>query len=290
MPIRPGIPSGSLISFLVRYSTLSREDVITLISETLNMARGTVLLYDRFSLWEGMRIIHTWYRARGGMPLPYVFQRAHFWEDVFYINRYVLIPRPETEQLVEHIVERGLLDSARSVMDIGTGAGVLAVTLKKLFPHVSMYAIDRSGRALSVARDNADRILGAGHGIVFDQGDMYTRLTEVRVDVVVSNPPYVAQSEQDELADSVLRYEPHTALFAGHDGLACIRQIHRILPEILNPGGSLCLEMGYRQAADVKKMFKNFNYNCIIKVYAGIDRFSIGTGYDSPARTSQKTF
>jgi release factor glutamine methyltransferase len=190
-------------------------------------------------------------RREAREPVAYIRGVQEFWGRDFIVTPAVLIPRPETELLIE--IARPLLGSRSdaSVADIGTGSGCLAVTLALEHPRITVYATDTSSGALDIARDNARRF-DVGGRIRFIHG-RYLDGVPSPVDVIVSNPPYVRLEDEAGLPPEVRRYEPAVALFAGGDGLRDIRAILRASPDILAPGGSLAFEIGLGQSADVQR-------------------------------------
>jgi release factor glutamine methyltransferase len=175
-------------------------------------------------------------------PMQHILGTQEFYGRSFIVNRLVLIARPETEHLVEAVL--AIRPAPRRLLDIGTGSGILAVTLALELPNASVTATDISAAALAVAQQNA-RALGATERVRFLQSDLFEGLREERFDAIVSNPPYVATGER--LEPQVRDYEPAAALYAGEDGLAIYR---RLIPEAfehLEPGGHLLLEIGHGQ-------------------------------------------
>ena len=184
-------------------------------------------------------------RRAHGEPLAYITGHRDFWTLVLEVDAAVLVPRPETELLVE----RGLTlcpDATADALDLGTGSGAIALALASERPGWNLTAVDASPRALAVARRNAQR-LGLTH-VNFLEGSWFTLLGDARFDLIVSNPPYIADGDP---ALPALRFEPLSALTAGHDGLADLRAIIRSAPGHLKPGGALALEHGYTQAPAV---------------------------------------
>ncbi len=175
-------------------------------------------------------------------PLAYIRGVQEFWGRAFHVAPGVLIPRPETELLVEETLALTAADTALEVFDIGTGSGCLAITLALERPLARVRASDISQTALDIATHNA-RTHGAA--VDFKHGSLLAGANGP-YDVIVSNPPYVAERERSELAPEVLR-EPATALFAGADGLRDILQILEISARALKPGGRLLMEIGYGQ-------------------------------------------
>ncbi|NOX97335.1 MAG: peptide chain release factor N(5)-glutamine methyltransferase [Nitrospirae bacterium] len=236
-------------------------------------------------------------RRKERIPWQYLTGQAEFMSGDFLVNEKVLIPRPETEILVEaalkkikswHAIQSQFLtpNSYFPIIDIGTGCGNIAITLSKTLP-CQVYALDISESALQVARENAQR-LGSGQEITFLQGDMFAlgrpgpgaifRGLEGKVDLLISNPPYVSTSELDSLQPEVSCFEPRAALDGGEDGLKFYPPLIEGAVTFLRPGGYLALEMGINQAKVVEQLIieKNrFHYPEIIKDYSGIERVII---------------
>ncbi|MBC7226309.1 MAG: peptide chain release factor N(5)-glutamine methyltransferase [Thermoflexales bacterium] len=180
-------------------------------------------------------------RRRAGVPLPYLTGRAEFFGLEFVLTPEVLIPRPETETLVE----RALAWDPRTVVDVGTGSGCVAVALAVQLPRACIYATDLSRAALRVAAMNARRH-GVADRIHFLQADLASPIRGP-VDLVVSNPPYVAEEEWASLPESVREHEPRLALDGGPGGLRVIRRLLADAARLLRSGGALLVEMGAGQ-------------------------------------------
>lgn len=194
-------------------------------------------------------------RRAAGEPLAYLLGSAPFHDREFLVSPAVLIPRPETELLAELAIECLRLLPAAKVLDLGTGSGVLAVTLKCLFPEATVSAVDVSQAALDVARSNARRHAAE---IRFLQGDWYAPLGEECFDLIVANPPYVAAADP-HLGRDGLPFEPQVALtdgIRGGDGLNCIRAVVSGASRHLLPGGWLLVEHGYNQATAVRHLLR----------------------------------
>ena len=205
----------------------------------------------------------------GHVPVAYITNNKEFFSLDFLVNKDVLIPRPETELLVEWCREK-IGDRYVKVCDVGTGSGVIAVTLKKIRPQISMTAIDRSMGALMVAKQNA-----AHHKtkIEFVNSDLFSNVFET-FDVVVANLPYVSPTEMQTLSDTVL-FEPWTALEGqGADGLDIYRQLLDQIPGYLSQAGEIFLEFGKDQKEKLISLLKEHSFITIEtrKDYAGIDR------------------
>lgn len=193
-----------------------------------------------------------------GLPLAYIVGNAEFFGREFDVDECVLIPRPETEELVElalKSVKRG-----GKVLDVGTGSGAIAITIA-LESGAEVTAVDISGAALEVAKGNAKKL---GAEVEFIASDMFAALEERRFDVIVSNPPYVTSGEYESLSTEV-KCEPRLALVGGEDGLDFYRILAREAPKHLTRGGRLLLEIGYLQGEDVKALLQPDFEDIIIK-------------------------
>jgi release factor glutamine methyltransferase len=201
-----------------------------------------------------------------GKPLQYITRTQEFYGRPFRVTPSVLIPRPETEILVETVLKRR--PGARLIVDVGAGSGAIAVTLA-LETHAKVLATDISLPAIEVAAANAAKWNGR---VSFIAGDLLNVIADSSVDVVVSNPPYVAVGERESMQREVRDWEPHVALFAGDAGLDIYR---RLVPEahrVLRPGGLLALELGFGQAEAVKELAASWHALEITPDLAGIPR------------------
>ena len=196
--------------------------------------------------------------AEKGVPVQHLIGYEYFYGRSFQVNEHVLIPRPETEELVALVLKEidvGFSDSEETlkVVDIGAGSGAISVTLKKENPSLHVMAVDISEEALQVAKTNAENLEA---DVEFLQGDFLQPLMDrnIKVDIVVSNPPYIPTVDKDTLSDTVKDYDPELALFAGEDGLDAYRAIIKDLPKVLNPKGLLAFEIGYQQGEAVKQL------------------------------------
>ena len=187
-----------------------------------------------------------------GVPLAYLMGHREFWSLTLKVTRDVLIPRPETELLVEWAVELASQYDLQSLLDLGTGSGAIALAVKHDLPHLTVTASDVSGSALRVARENAEDL---GLPVEFVESSWFGALAHRRWALIASNPPYVA-ADDDHLKDGDLRFEPSTALTDGGDGLSSIREIASNAPNHLEAGGWLLIEHGYDQAADVRSILE----------------------------------
>jgi release factor glutamine methyltransferase len=187
-----------------------------------------------------------------GQPLPYLTGEVEFYGLDIEVTPEVLIPRPETEVLVDLALER----RPTTVVDVGTGSGCIAVALAVHLPEAAVFAIDISPAALAVARRNAERY-GLGERIRFIVGDLLDRRPEP-VDLIVSNPPYVSADEWTLLPPSIRDYEPRVALNGGSDGLEVVRRLLSQSQGLLEPGGALLIEIGASQGELAKEAAETF--------------------------------
>lgn len=194
-------------------------------------------------------------RRRTGEPIAYIVGRREFYGLAFEVSPAVLIPRPETELLVDLALER----RPRTVLDLGTGCGAIALAIKHGLPQARAVAVDASAAALVLARRNAARL---SLQIDFRQGEWFAPITRERFELIVANPPYVAAGDP-HLAQGDLRFEPRQALVAGQDGLAAIREIARHAAAFLIPGGWLLLEHGMGQDLAVRELLLAHGFDSV---------------------------
>jgi release factor glutamine methyltransferase len=206
-------------------------------------------------------------------PAAYIRGLQEFWSRDFEVTPEVLIPRPETELIVEELLALLPVDAPalpRRVADIGTGCGCIAVTVAAERPHVHVVATDISLPALAVARRNADRV-GVTPRLEFLEC-AYLSGTTGPFDFVLANPPYVTEAEYEQLAPEVREYEPSIALMAGEDGLRDIRQIVHVSSERLKPGGTLFMEIGHQQSAAVEELVSGFPSLTLARISTDLQR------------------
>lgn len=207
-------------------------------------------------------------QAAAGRPIAQLTGFKEFFSLRFEVTPDVLIPRPETEVLVERTIHlvRGSAEPLERILDLGTGSGCIAVSLARYLPTVRLGASDISPAAVEVARRNADRH-GVGARIEFRVGDLFAPWADgPPFDVIVSNPPYVGESEAASLPRNVRDFEPPAALFAGADGLDVLRRLIAAAPAHLRAGGHLLVEVGYQQAAAVGALLDEAHW-CDIVTY-----------------------
>ena len=185
------------------------------------------------------------------IPAQYIIGHADFFGMQLKVDERVLIPRPETEELVELILAKNLKDNLK-VLDIGTGSGAIALALAKNRLDWSVTASDISEDALELATENAN---AQNLNLSFIKSDCFSEISS-KYDIIVSNPPYISRADEVEVGLNVLHSEPHLALFADEDGLAIYRRIAEESKDYLNDGGKIYLEIGYKQGQSVPALFK----------------------------------
>lgn len=219
-------------------------------------------------------------RRLANEPLQYVLGETEFMGLKFFVDKNVLIPRPETELLVEKAIatikERFENTSSISVLDIGTGSGCIAISLAKMVPNANIIAIDVSQEALSVAQKNAT-LNNVSERIQFQQMNIF-EITEKsfseKFHCIISNPPYISKKEFGEVANDVRDFEPHSALTDEHDGLTFYPTIAKVANEFLIENGILCVEHAFDQSENVQKIFQEsgFSITDVVKDYQKISR------------------
>lgn len=192
-------------------------------------------------------------RRRGARePVAQILGRREFWGLDFEVTRDVLVPRPETEILIEEAIDFARGHPCGLAVDVGTGSGCIAIAVAHVLPWTRVIAIDASLPALDVARRNAASHQVADR-IAFRHGDMLDGVSET-ADLILANPPYVPDADAATMQAEVVRFEPHGALFGGADGLDIMRRLMREAPDRLASGGRLIVELGFGQEADVRAL------------------------------------
>ena len=222
---------------------------------------------DRIAAPEKAALYTAYLQRRAAFePISYITGQKEFMDSVFLVNRNVLIPRPETEHLVEQAAALSKTISSPKILDLGTGSGCIAVCLKKLLPEAEITSVDISEAALMTARKNA-KANGVPR-IRFLRSDLFDALgSDEAFDIIISNPPYVTNEEYDSLLPETKLYEPENALRGGSDGLDFYRKILFEAPSRLLAGGHILFEVGHRQAGQVSDMIESTGKFGFIKVF-----------------------
>ncbi len=257
---------------LARAAGVARLDAQILLAHQWHCARSWLLAHDDALLDAPATAV---FRARlvqraAGVPLAYLVGSREFHGLDLQVSPAVLVPRPETEGLVDWAIEVLVGRKAPQVADLGTGSGAIALAIKKRLPQVRMLAADASADALAIARTNAAR-----HGLALEwaHGDWWAPLAGRRFDLVLSNPPYIAADDPHLAA---LAHEPRSALTPGGDGLGALRRIVADAPAHLLPGGWLLLEHGHDQGGAVQQLLESRGFGTLQMRHdlAGLPRIS----------------
>lgn len=244
---------------LAESSASASSDAEVLVQHASGLTRADVLAHPERALSEAAcgKLAALIERRRRGEPIAYITGRREFWSLDLAVSPATLIPRAETEVLVERALARIPADAVWTVADLGTGSGAVALAIAHERPRSRLMATDCSADALAVARTNAEH-LQIGN-VEFAIGEWFAPLRGRRFHVVVSNPPYVRATDP-HLQTGDLRFEPLAALVGGADGLDAIRRISAAAPSHLHPDGWLLLEHGYDQGADVRALLTRIGY------------------------------
>ena len=251
----------------------------TVLMEALNYSTADLILKDQevVSFETEEQLLKILERLKQAEPVQYVLGYAWFCGLRFKVNKYVLIPRPETEELVDWIVKQNKIQSPH-ILDIGTGSGCIAIALAKQIPEATVVAKDISKDALNTATQNA---LINNVDVKFLEADILNQHSnEIKYDIIVSNPPYVLQSESETMCRHVLQYEPATALFVpDDDALIFYKAILKYAGIHLKPGGKLFFEINPFKAEEITALLKSSNFIelSIKKDLQGRDRMVMGT-------------
>ena len=268
------IEAGSAIEDLLRESGLPRYEAEVLLRSALACERIYLIAHAEDTVEpSNARIAQDWFaRRRAGEPISYITGWREFYGLALRVTPDVLIPRSETEQLVDIALERVPLGSPARVLELGTGSGAIAVALATSRPEWRITATDVSEKALDVARCNSQE-----HAVEIDfaRSDWFESIGADQFDLIASNSPYVAAGDP-HLNCGDLPFEPRMALVGGSDGLACIRRIAAGARQYLRPGGSLLLEHGYDQGESCVALLRELGYTGIadFRDLAGLPRVS----------------
>ena len=258
-------------------SALDATDARVLLRHALGVDAVYLIAHagDAMNAAQHERFITLVARRRAGEPVAYITGTREFYGLEFAATPAVLIPRPETELLVEWALQRFAPEAQSRVLDLGTGSGCIAISIAHERQRADVCAVDCSEAALEVARSNAQRHrIG---NVTFLHSDWFAALGTQRFDCIVSNPPYIAAGDA-HLAQGDLRFEPARALASGTDGLDAIRLIVAQAPQYLQAGGWLAFEHGYDQAARCRQLLQEAGFTQVFsqRDLAGIERISGG--------------
>ncbi|TAN65175.1 MAG: peptide chain release factor N(5)-glutamine methyltransferase [Methylobacter sp.] len=235
-------------------------DAEILLCLTLNKQRSHLRAWpDKPLLPEHLSTFNSFLEQRKkGIPVAYITGNREFWSRDFQVSPDVLIPRPDTELLIELSLKLIPADEAIKIIDLGTGSGIIAITLAAERPHADVVATDFSLAALRIARLNADK--HHINNIQFYQSNWFTDVPKTQFNLIVSNPPYIDEDDS-HLQQGDVRFEPRTALCAAEQGLSDIKIIAAAARNYLKSGGHLLIEHGYNQLQQVQALFKDLHYD-----------------------------
>jgi release factor glutamine methyltransferase len=268
------------IEYLEKHEVQNAKiDAEYIFAHVLGVSRGTLTMnFDKKIEEDKIARIRELLKLRGKerRPLQYLLGEWEFYGRPFKVDERVLIPRPDTEILVEQCKTLMLEIEKPKILDIGTGSGAIAITLAKELPESEVLAVDISSEALEVAVLN--RELNGATNLKFLRSDLFTNIKDGGYDLIVSNPPYIPQEEYDTLMPEVKGFEPRNALTDNGDGYYFYRKISEEAKKFLKGGGYLAFEIGYNQAEKVGKLISDNGLELIgvIKDYGGNDRVVIG--------------
>lgn len=247
-----------------------------LLQYVLDKPRQYIIVYDNKEIdkqqqWQYFVNIE---KLTKGAPLQHITHRQEFMKMDFFVDENVLIPRPDTEILVEEVIKIAQKYNSPRILDLCTGSGAIAISLKKFVPNADITAVDISEKALEIAQKNAKKLETK---INFLKSDLFDKLDNKKFDIIVSNPPYIRKDEIKKLSEEVQK-EPKIALDGGEDGLDFYRIITEQAINYLKTGSFLCFEIGYNQKNDVIKIIEddqNYKNTYCKKDLYGNDRIII---------------
>ena len=270
------LPTSVGAALALARGRLPASEARLLLREILGCTAAQIAAYPERALAAGQagRFVELLTRRVAGEPVAYLLGEREFYGRRFGVSPAVLIPRPETELVVDLVLARVAPGSAPAILDLGTGSGALAVTLALEIPAAQVTAEDFSPSALIVARANAAALAAS---VRFVESDWFAALDTTGFDFIVSNPPYIAENDP-HLAQGDVRFEPATALASGPAGLDDLRRITAAAPGFLAAGGWLMMEHGYNQAAAVRALLVAAGFVEVASAQdlAGIERVSFG--------------
>ncbi len=261
----------------VAHNDIDRVDACMLLQHVLNVEYAFLLTYPDQALSgkQKEKFFQLVKQRICGMPIAYLIGKREFYDLTFRVTEAVLIPRPETEILVDLALQRIPIDKPFKILDLGTGSGAIAITLAKHRPQSQVVAVDVSNDAIAISQWNAMNL--QVKNLQFITASWFDELLAERFDLIVSNPPYVAESDP-HLQQGDLRFEPQIALSSGNNGLSCIQHIVGMASKYLESAGWLLFEHGYNQADECKRLLQHADFSniCSYPDLAGIMRVSGG--------------
>jgi len=278
MNIRSAVIEG--INILKDKSILSAQlDIEILMAKVLNKNREYVILnHDKVLNRENLEYFNKLVHKRATRkPIAYLLNKKLFWKSEFYVNKNTLIPRPDTEVIIEQILKVVKHKNYLKILDIGVGSGCILLSILKEKKNFYGTGIDISKNSLEISRLNAKKLFLEGR-VKFYKSDV-DKFAQGKYDLIVSNPPYIKKSDLKYLESDVLKFEPKLALDGGLDGLSVIRKVINKTSELLKKNGKFILEIGFDQKSKVIKLLNNkgFYINSSVKDLANNDRCIVST-------------
>jgi release factor glutamine methyltransferase len=265
----------------------ARLDAESLLLHVIGRNRAWLMAHgdDELPNEEAARFSRLVERRCGGEPIQYIAGEQEFYGLPFRVTPDVLIPRPETEHVVEKVLALAADFSDLRILDVGTGSGTIAIAIAHQLPRAQITALDISTAALDVARGNAERNGVAGR-VRFVESDLLAGVTLEKFKVVVSNPPYVPTTDRESLSVEVREHEPGLALFAGEDGLDVYRRLIPAAFEVLDAGGYLLMEIGFGQSQAIEELMTRAGFDQIefVPDLQGIARVACGRRISAPGK------
>lgn len=275
MTIREALTKGMIILKSNNIETPKLKARL-LLQYILKKDRQYLIVYDNKEIekkeqWEYFVNIE---KIANGVPLQHITHTQEFMKMDFFVNENVLIPRPDTEILVEEVINLAKKIDNPKILDLCTGSGAIAISIAKNVPSAEVLAIDISEKALEVAKKNAHKLQAK---VKFKKSNLFSNIGKMKFDIIVSNPPYIKKTDIKLLSNEVQK-EPKIALDGGYDGLDFYRKISNQAIDYLKFGSYLCFEIGYDQQEDVTEIIKNtkhFNNTYCKKDLFGNDRIIV---------------
>ena len=273
MTIKQAITKGMI---MLKSNNVESPKLKARLQYVLDKPRQYIIVYDNKEIdkqqqWQYFVNIE---KLTKGIPLQHITHRQEFMKMDFFVDENVLIPRPDTEILVEEVIKIAQKYNSPRILDLCTGSGAIAISLKKFVPNADITAVDISEKALEIAQKNAKKLETK---INFLKSDLFDKLDNKKFDIIVSNPPYIRKDEIKKLSEEVQK-EPKIALDGGEDGLDFYRIIAEQAINYLKTGSFLCFEIGYNQKNDVIKIIEdeqNYKNTYCKKDLYGNDRIII---------------
>ncbi len=249
---------------ILKEHNIEDSDIILkmLIEYVFGIEKQKIIIYleneiDDYKVQEFKKYIE---KLKSGIPIQYITNKQEFMKLEFYVDENVLIPQPDTEILVEEIIEQYKNEKCK-ILDLCTGSGAIGISLAKYLPNSQVFVSDISEKAIQIAKLNSEKN-GVHNKIIFFESDMFKNIDEKNFDIIVSNPPYI-ETDIIGTLDMQVKNEPHIALDGGKDGLKFYRIIAKEAIKFLKPEGKIFLEIGYNQKLSVEKILNQENYKNI---------------------------